>query len=152
MWQQQYTAQSTLTTSQISPHDIYLAKNKSLSMVSRFASVVDCRETFLNYPHDFQRARGTCIRKTNLNQPWPSHSPRTHRETSVYISPQTTNSKLPQEQRPSVLVMSSYGGAFMPQINQSELTQLNDLSDFELLLSSDERLSICGFGSLLSGM
>lgn len=38
-------------------------------------------------------------------------------------------------------------------INHSELTELHDESDFEKLASSnDDLLSICGFGSLLSGM
>lgn len=51
------------------------------------------------------------------------------------------------------IVMSSYEYDSTPNVpaNQFEVRELNDESDFETILSSDGRFSVCGFGSLLSG-
>ncbi|XVF38776.1 hypothetical protein REPUB_Repub20aG0131000 [Reevesia pubescens] len=45
-------------------------------------------------------------------------------------------------------IMHSYGK--LAATTQPELSQLDDVSDFEKLLSSTNHISICGFGSLLS--
>lgn len=49
------------------------------------------------------------------------------------------------------LTMSTYDRPSSVPANQFEVTELNDESDFETLLSHDGRFSVCGFGSLLSG-
>ncbi|KAF3456281.1 hypothetical protein FNV43_RR00931 [Rhamnella rubrinervis] len=48
------------------------------------------------------------------------------------------------------LTMSTYDRPSNVLANQFEVTELNDESDFETLLSHDGRFSVCGFGSLLS--
>ncbi|PON61964.1 Butirosin biosynthesis [Parasponia andersonii] len=56
-----------------------------------------------------------------------------------------------RRRRPSPIAMSSSDAARSTSLaNQSELKELNDETDFETIVSPDGRISICGFGSLLS--
>lgn len=81
-----------------------------------------------------------------------------HRRTSVSLSrshlvPSTPRISLFKYdlQRSSPIVMSSDGLRSNSPVNQLEFRELKDESDFETILSPDGYLSICGFGSLLSG-
>ncbi|PON88228.1 Butirosin biosynthesis [Trema orientale] len=56
-----------------------------------------------------------------------------------------------RRRRPSPITMSSSDAARSTSpANQSELGELNGETDFETIVSPDGRISICGFGSLLS--
>ena len=74
--------------------------------------------------------------------PNPNISP-----VSLFISALRANHR-----RRSPVTMSSSDARSNSPVNQSELKELKDESDFETIIASDGRISICGFGSLLSGM
>ncbi|XP_062108666.1 uncharacterized protein LOC133819421 isoform X2 [Humulus lupulus] len=52
--------------------------------------------------------------------------------------------------RRSPITMSSSDARSKSIVNQPELRELNEESDFESIVAPDGRISICGFGSLLS--
>ncbi|XP_030456220.2 uncharacterized protein LOC115677229 [Syzygium oleosum] len=106
-----------------------------LSLSSAFNPIhrpLSRRPTFSSAPH--------------LLSPPPSPSPRPH----PLLLGSSRADRRGILRRTSPITMSSHGADRLPDRLPLELSELDDEPDFEKLLSPGGRISICGFGSLLS--
>lgn len=101
------------------------------------------RLSFHPSPHSL--ARGACPRRqplSNSHLTFPTPTP-THSSTLIPFHRS-------HRRRQSPITMSDSGRSSSPAA-QPPPKELNEESDFETILSPDGYISICGFGSLLSG-